>query len=407
MLGSVGPRIMNKSRSGADANWARYRVAWLMAAPSPMLRGLLQAAAAEPQLALDVLLCADSMPGRAWKWEEQTRGYRARRLRGARLGGFCLNPGIVSLCVRERYDLFIVNSYDQPTSQLAMLTLSLLNRRWALANERPGINAHSRVRNALRQAVLSVPKHFAPCAIGVGKLAAHAFAELFGDARPSYSLPYLFDLEPFLAVPPPPLDRTLRFVFSGQLIARKGVDILCRAAASLFESGADAELAIAGDGPERWRIDQLRSRFPNRVHHLGYVPFDERERVYSGAHVLVFPSRHDGWGMVVHEAMACGLPVISSHAVGAAHELVADGINGFMVEPGSSAAVLEAMRFFINHRMEIRIFGERARKAAKRYTPQWGVRELLAIIEGRRETAAGIAIKETDSKTIWQSSGNS
>jgi glycosyltransferase involved in cell wall biosynthesis len=398
---------MNERATGCKADRARYRIAWLMAAPSPMLRGLLRAAAVEPRLDLDVLLCADSMPGRAWRWEEQTSGYRARRLRGSRLGAFCVNPEIIRVCIKECYDLFIVNSYDQPTSQLAMLTLSIFKRRWALANERPGINAHSFLRNTLRKVALSVPKHYAPCAIGVGALAARAFADLFGDGRPSYSLPYVFDMEPFLAVTSPPMDRGVRFAFCGQLIRRKGVDILCRAAAAIFETTPDAELVIAGDGPERWQIDQLRFRFPNRVHHLGYVPFDERERIYSGAHVFVFPSRHDGWGMVVHEAMACGLPVISSHAVGAAHDLVIDGINGFMVEPGSSAAVTGAMQYFVNHRTEIPIFGERARQAAQRYTPQWGVRELIAIIEGRRDAGAPIATTDKDNKSPWHESDNS
>src|SRR5215471_7709428 len=92
---------------------APYRIAWLMPAPSPMLRGLLQAAAEEPRLDVEVLLCADRMPGRAWKWGEQARGYRARRLRGTKVSGFCINPGIVPLCVKQRYDLFIVNSYEQ------------------------------------------------------------------------------------------------------------------------------------------------------------------------------------------------------------------------------------------------------------------------------------------------------
>jgi len=65
----IGPRIMNKCASATNAERARYRVAWLMAAPSPMLRGLLRAAAAEPRLDVDVLLCSDSMPGRTWNLE--------------------------------------------------------------------------------------------------------------------------------------------------------------------------------------------------------------------------------------------------------------------------------------------------------------------------------------------------
>jgi glycosyltransferase involved in cell wall biosynthesis len=312
---------------------------------------------------------------------------------------FCINPGIVPLCVKQRYDLFIVNSYEQPTSQLAMLTLTILNRRWALANERPGINAHSRVRNVLRKAALCVPRRFASCAIGVGGQAAKAFGALFGDGRQSYSLPYVFDMAPFLAVKPTPIHKVVRFGFSGQLIARKGVDILCDAAASLFERRANAELLIAGDGPERWRVTQLMAQFPNRVHQLGYIPFDERSRVYDSMHVFVFPSRHDGWGMVVHEAMACGLPVISSNHVGAAHDLVTDGIHGFLLKHLSPQALLGAMEFFLEHPQQLRTFGERAREAAKRYSPQWAVRKLLAIAQGESEEGL-IATEAEPSKGI-------
>ena len=363
----------------------RYRVAWLTGSPCPLQKSFLETVAQEPRVDLHVYFCSSSTLGRPWKWNCRFGRFHYRVLPGVvvriKRVPFYINPSVVLLCLQRRYDLFIVTSYAHPTMQLAMLTLSILRRRWALWGERPGMNAHSKIANKLRSAALLLPKRYACCAIGTGKKARKALAQALNSKWPSYSLPYLVDLEPFLIIPERKHQASVRFLFCGQLIPRKGIDVLCSGMKNLLLRGFKAHLIVVGDGPEKWRMEKLQAEFPGSTNILGFVPFEKRQESYRKADVFVFPSRFDGWGVAVHEAMAAAMPVISTSSVGSACELVREGKNGFLVTPGSIDDLYQKMKFFIEYPDCIASFGARARGAAKRLTPGWGAKELVRILD--------------------------
>jgi Glycosyl transferases group 1 len=362
----------------------RYRVAWLTAHACPLQRAFLEAAAKHPGIDLDVVICGDGRGTRPWNWQERQGVYRHMVLRGVSGGGYVLNPGIVAHCLRSSYDLYIVTTYAQPTMQLAMIALSLAGRNWALWNERPGMNPDSMFRNLLRNLALQLPKRYAACAIGAGSVARDAFQRLLGDGRRAYSIPYFIDLESFLALPIPRPRAHIRFLFCGQLVPRKGIDTICECVESLLADGEQISLAIAGEGPERDRLEKLRARFPDRVTIHGFLSFERRIEAYRDADVFLFPSRYDGWEVAVHEAMARGMPVISSDAVGSAVELVEEGVSGFLIPRSDAARFCEKMRFFSQQPESISSFGEAARARAEIYTPEFGVRELLNVLSNVR-----------------------
>lgn len=363
----------------------RYRVAWLTGSPCPLQKAFLEAVAREPRVELHVYFCSGSTLGRPWEWSCHSGHFCYWVLPGVAVQikrvPFCINPSVVPLCLRQRYDLFIVTSYAHPTMQLAMLTLSILGRKWALWGERPGLNVHSRIANRLRSAALLLPKRYSCCVIGTGRKAQKALAQVLNSKRSSYSLPYLVDLEPFLTIPQRQHQRSIRFLFTGQLIPRKGIDILCSAMKNLLLRGFKAQLIIVGSGPEKWRVEKLQAEFPGGINILGFVPFEERQGAYREADVFVFPSRYDGWGVAVQEAMAAAMPLISTSSVGSACELVREGENGFLVASGSVDDLYQKMKFFIEHPDFIAPFGARGRSAAKRLTPEWGAKELVRILD--------------------------
>jgi glycosyltransferase involved in cell wall biosynthesis len=134
------------------------------------------------------------------------------------------------------------------------------------------------------------------------------------------------------------------FLFAGRLVKEKGLLDLLAAYESL---GADLReqvgLVFAGDGPLRADLESLaRSIFPGTIHFAGFVHRDELVNYYSLAECLVFPTYSDTWGMVVNEAMACGLPVICSSVAGCAADLVKAG--GRIVAPGNILQLSAAMQ---------------------------------------------------------------
>ena len=142
--------------------------------------------------------------------------------------------------------------------------------------------------------------------------------------------------------PPPrdsePSEGRTRYLFVGRLIERKGLDVLLEA----FERVDGGELRIAGDGPLREMVEAAAARDP-RIRLIGHIAGDALARAYQDADVLVVPSIYEPWGLVVHEGLAYGLPVIVTDEVGAADDLIEGNVNGYVVAAGSAEELGEAM----------------------------------------------------------------
>ena len=131
----------------------------------------------------------------------------------------------------------------------------------------------------------------------------------------------------FLDVPPLPAeepavvaraDGPFRFVSAGQLIHRKGIDLLVDACATLPTAGW--QLDVYGDGPERAALERRAAGhgLRNRIAFQGTIPNADLQRTLAAADCVVLPSRFDGWGMLVSEALAAGTPVICTDRCGSA-----------------------------------------------------------------------------------------
>ena len=99
-----------------------------------------------------------------------------------------------------------------------------------------------------------------------------------------------------------------------------------------------------GEGSAREEVTRrARQIAPGQVRCTGFVHRDQLAGYYALAEVFVFPSHSDTWGLVVNEAMACGLPVISSDAAGCVADLIEDRWNGRVVGRGDVLQLASAM----------------------------------------------------------------
>jgi glycosyltransferase involved in cell wall biosynthesis len=137
-----------------------------------------------------------------------------------------------------------------------------------------------------------------------------------------------------------------------------------------------AELVLAGG----WALpERLRSQLPTGVRVLGNLPRDALYARYCRASALVFPSLCDGFGMVVSEALAHGLPVITTQAVGAA-DLIEEGRNGWVLQSGDVDALAERMQWCLDHPRDVYAMREAAEAAAQRRPWSHYRAELVATI---------------------------
>lgn len=131
------------------------------------------------------------------------------------------------------------------------------------------------------------------------------------------------------------INNKFRLLFIGQLIKRKGIDILLQALSGLKES--NWFLDIIGDGKERKNIENLSKilNLSKRAIFHGAKNNMETIELLKTADLFVLPSRFDGWGAVVNEALMCGTPVVCSNACGAA-DLIKDSFRGEIFKTGST-----------------------------------------------------------------------
>jgi glycosyltransferase involved in cell wall biosynthesis len=179
---------------------------------------------------------------------------------------------------------------------------------------------------------------------GIGQWAVDAYQAEFGPGRRYVNLPYFSDLARFQAQQPRYSSGARRFLFSGSLSRRKGLDLLATAFARLAVESPHVHLTIMGDGPLERRARATLAACADRVDFIGFKDWDALPAVYGGAQILCVPSRHDGWGLVVPEGLAVGLPVISTDQTGAALDLITPGRNGWIVPAGVVTDLLAAMR---------------------------------------------------------------
>ena len=127
-------------------------------------------------------------------------------------------------------------------------------------------------------------------------------------------------------------------------IARKGVDVIARSFVRLALDVSNVRLRIVGEGELRESLVRTLRPVSERVEFVGFKDWGELPAEYAAADVLCVPSRYDGWGLVVPEGLAAGLPVIGTDRMGAALEFVKTGRNGWLIRAGDEEALLEAMR---------------------------------------------------------------
>lgn len=156
-----------------------------------------------------------------------------------------------------------------------------------------------------------------------------------------------------------------RILCPGRLHPSKGQDVLIRALPQVLAAVPEAEVLLAGDGPERARLEKLAmdGGVAGKVRFAGAL---ERRRLFeemAGAAVSVVPSRSEAFGLVNVESMAVGTPVVASR-VGGIPEIVRDGVDGLLFEPGNPEQVGECLVRLLR---EDRLREEMGRNARERF----------------------------------------
>lgn len=128
---------------------------------------------------------------------------------------------------------------------------------------------------------------------------------------------------------------------------------------------------LIGYGPEKIKIKSyIEKNKISSIKKLEYGSYDQIAHIYSKADIFVLPSKQEPWGFVINEAMAAGLPVISSNTVGATQDLLEDGYNGYLFKSGNYRELEEKIIFLLKNKKLRQRMGKNSLKAISKITYQ-------------------------------------
>lgn len=301
---------------------------------------------------LTVLYQKNSSSERDKKWVANTNNsYKSVVLKGIRTGvdnAFC--PQIIKYLNDKSFDRIVICGIASPTEMLAIEWCKLCHKHYFLESD----GGFSKTGKGLKE---RIKKHLVKNADGyfsTGIEHDNYYLTYGADEKkikryPFTSLKYEEILErPISKIEKKQIRNKLgikeeRVVLAvGQFIYRKGFDILLNIANQL-----DAGIYIVGGVP----TEEYKAFKCENVHFKGFMTKNELKEYYYAADVFVHPTREDIWGLVINEAMACGLPVVTTDKCIAGLEMIKSGVNGYIVPVENSLKLKEAINkaFEINN----------------------------------------------------------
>ena len=303
--------------------------------------------AARAELELEVLFCSREQPDRPWNLDEQLARVPHRFLPGAglRFGGrrntfvYEVNPTIVRELSRSRPDVLVIGGYAVFAEQAAIAYARARRIPYVLHTESQLLKQRSALKRAVKRALLPPVVRNAAAGLAVGSAAA-AYLEQYGLARERIRIfPNTIDVARYrMLAERARTDEAAGeryWLYAGRLVEDKGLPELIAALRSL---GEHPPLLVAGEGPLATELGRLPG-----VRVLGFRPTEELVELMARTELTIVPSRNEPWGVVVNEALAAGSPVVVSDAVGAAEDLVVDGVNGRLFASGDARALARAL----------------------------------------------------------------
>ncbi len=377
------------------------RVALLHNIISPHVVPLFQKLSDQPGIKLKVYFLSESDRNRRWatgigqSFDYEILPNWAIRTGRRDMHTFFVNPTIVQCLLRDGFDLVISAGWDSFAAFATFVLCRGVQKPFVLWSGST-VNEPSWRRTLTSVPVKLVVRGSARWVV-YGSRAREYLVQLGADAdrvhiayntvdvgwfsaRSDELRPHRSELRGELGLAAGPV-----VLYVGQLIARKGAADLLAAHRLLTRRCPTAQLVLVGYG----RLEaELRAHVADiglpGVHFAGHVRLADLPRYYTAADVFVLPSHEEVWGLVLNEAAACGLPLVTTESTGAAPDLVMPGLNGQIVPAADPERLADALLEVLNRSQDM---GRASRAIIAGRTYAQNVEAILAAIRATQPRA--------------------
>lgn len=373
---------------------------------SPVFRSL----AADPRLKLEVFYCHSASPeeqaqagfGVAFDWDTPLlNGYSYRFLRNVAsrpgIAGFSGldTPEISEIISPKRFDAVMINGWHYKS---AWQTMRACWKTKTPVMVRSDSHLHTERTGLKRAAKWPLYRWFISkldACLPVGKWSSDYFLHYGAAAERLFIVPHVIDTDYFqseskrlesgrslLRAKWGLSDAAVVFLFAGKFTEKKRPLDFVNAIGQAKLLGAEVEGLMVGDGPLRAACEQLAKEKNLSIRFAGFLNQSEITAAYVATDALVLPS--DGgetWGLVVNEAMACGVPCFVSDRVGCGPDMIRTGETGALFPLGDTETLGQILSEFAANEKKMTWMGSRAKEQAQGYRVDVAVDRTIQAIE--------------------------
>ncbi|OYW71066.1 MAG: hypothetical protein B7Z37_28790 [Verrucomicrobia bacterium 12-59-8] len=281
----------------------------------------------------------------------------------------------------RKADLVVFNYYTDWFTLRAIRERAREGKPWVFWGERPGFY-QTGMTGVIARWFLLRPLHRSSVPIwGVGRFGVAGYQREFGKNRTYQNIPYFSELKGFLQIERQP-DAARVFFYSGSFTSRKGSDMLVESFRRIASRHPQARLVLVGAGEMERQMRNTLQPCADRVTWLGFQPWHKLPECYQQGTIFCFPSRYDGWGLSMVEALASGMPSIGTDRTGSALEFLADHKAGWLVEAGNRHELEQAMeQALLLPEPEFQAMQNAARTAVSQSGLEAGVRRFKVAVQ--------------------------
>lgn len=287
-------------------------------------------------------------------------------------GAFC--PSLLTHLKPKEFDAIIVGGYSTPSGMLTIELLRACRTPFFLNCDGGFIKADGVLMGALKRRYVNS----AEWGLASGSAAALFLRHYGPEIKAVYTYPFSSVLKEDVATEPVPKTRKQRLrealgipgtrmaLCVGRYLPVKGFDLAIDAWRGMLDADS---LVLVGSGPEAAAYHRrVRKYGLHNVHILDFKQKRNLWKYYDAADVLLFPTRGDVWGLVVNEALARGLPVVTTERCGGARDMLADGACGTIVPSDDVEALRNATAGILDSSVTRSRMASAALAVAGRYT---------------------------------------
>lgn len=297
-------------------------------------------------------------------------------------------PEVFKLLKEFKNDIIVVGGYATPTGMAAILYLKAKKIPFYLNCDGGFISSDSLFKKKIKRYFIGSANYYLSSGVGADKYLIHYGAKKENIFHYSFSSLKEDDIETTVKTKEEKLKlRNLlgiceekMVVFVGSFIHRKGIDILLKACKDM----EDTAVVLVGGSDISAYTDIVSEKLKEHIHPVGFKNKEEIKKYYQAADLMVLPTREDIWGLVINEAMAQGLPIVTTNRCLGGVSLVANNKNGYIVPIEDVKATKDAIEKVLEGGNALE-FGKKSLEKIRNYTIERMAVEHKEIFEDRKQ----------------------